>query len=141
MSLDWNVSNVPNYKERCWVDVPAVNPRVSGEVRLADDTNALIWGSMMVDLGSITVKNIEEWCFRIEVLRWLDIRWMEHFEGDTVVGYFPDRESVEDHIGLTTNVTTMTRAKWMNKIKRKIEKRAEETCKAQLKQREKENNE
>ena len=141
MSLDYSIVNVPNYKTRCWVDVPEEHHRTQGKVRLADDTNALIWGSMMVDLPAIRMNNIEEWCFRIQYLKRVGISWIDMFdENDNVVGYFPSRESVEDHVGLSTNVSQMTRAKWLNKIKRSLEKQIEQKIQRELNNREKENN-
>lgn len=142
MSLDWSIERVPNYKERCWVDIPPEEQnRMTGEVRLDDDTNALIWGSIMVDMGSITVRNIDEWCFRIQFLRRVGIDWIQYFDdNDNIVGFYPSRCAVEDHIGLSTNVTTMTRAKWLNKIKRRLERETEQAIEAEIRKREKENN-
>lgn len=141
MSLNFELSSITNYKTRCWVDVPEEQQRVhSGKRRLHDDTDMLIWGSLLVDLGSINVRNIEEWCFRVAILKRLDIRFAEMFNADDkVIGVWPSRDAIEDHCGLSTNVSTLTRAKWLTKIKKRIEKEAEQSCSFELKNREKEN--
>lgn len=143
MSLDYSLGNIPNFKTRCWEDVPKEQrDRAAGigKRRMNTDTEALIWGSMLIDLGSIRKNNIEEWCFRIDVLKKCGFSWMEQFDDDEIVPFYPTREAVEEHIGLSTNVSTMTRAKWMNKIKRRLEKEAEQEINRQLTQREKETN-
>jgi hypothetical protein len=126
MSLDWNVSAVPNHKTRCFV--PDTAPRREGKHRLADDTNALIWGAIALDLGSIKKKNVDEWLFRIDFCRSIDRRWIEQFEGDNVVGYYPSLDAIEDHIGLTTNVITLTRLQWVRKMARWLENRSTANC-------------
>ena len=144
MSLDWNIERVPNYKTRCWDDVPPEQQDRAagiGATKLNNDTNALVWGSLLIDLPAIRKNNIEEWCFRIAYLKACDISWMTYFDdNDEIKGYFPDREAVEDHIGLSTNVSTMSRAKWLNKIKRRMEKQCEQKIARELIKREKEAN-
>jgi len=77
----------------------------------------LIWGTMVVDIGTITDANISEWLFRMTF-------------GDRILsgrGYFVMRYQFDEDIpltaahlrkfvGLKTNVTTTTRAKWMKKV-------------------------
>jgi len=141
MSLDWTVEKVPNYKTRCWVDVPKEQQNRAagiGKRKLNSDTEALVWGTMMVDLGGITVRNIEEWCFRVEYLKRVGISWMDQFENDKVVGFWPDRQAIEDHIGLSSNVSNMTRPKWLNKIRRRLERETEQAIERQITKREKE---
>ena len=137
MSLDWNVGSVPNFEERCFVE--CVDPKKGKHRRLADDTNALIWGTMVVDLGSINRKNINEWVWRMNFCEMIGVSWMERFDdNDNVVGYYPPVESVEDHIGLSTNVVTLTRRKWVTKMMRSFERKVDAATNRQLRDREKE---
>lgn len=76
-------------------------------------TDALIWATMMVDLGSITEKNIDEWCFRMGLI--LKLTGKAHLVG-SLGSYFISRADIENHIGLKTNVTTKSRSAFLTKI-------------------------
>ena len=119
MSLNWNVAKVKNFETVCYI--------------MKDDhtkdfhpiTNVLIWLTIMVDLGSITSKNISEWTWRITFLRrwnnytsfvWfeknaLNINWKEKFSPFEITV-----RDLEKHIGLSTNVANLSRASWLKKM-------------------------
>lgn len=111
MSLDWNT-------EKCKPPLP------EGD----DDKNlrtTLIWGSLAVDLGSITDKNVEEWMFRLKFQEAIGLDYLS-------LGEMSDspkalRAGLTRWIGLTTNVPTLTRKKWLAKVTGLMEKRVMET--------------
>lgn len=98
-------------------DYSACHGRESWGQRDWDMLDKLIWGTMVVDIGTITDANIREWLFRMTL-------------GDRILGgrgYFVMRYQFDGDIpltaahlrkfvGLKTNVTTTTRAKWMKKV-------------------------
>ena len=107
MSLDWDT-------EKCNPPLP------EGD----DDKNlrtTLIWGSLAVDLGSITAKNVEEWMFRLKFQEAIGLDYLSLGE----MSDDPDalRAGLTRWIGLTTNVQTMTRKKWVTKVVNLMEKR------------------
>jgi hypothetical protein len=107
MSLDWDVSE-------CTFDR-------NFERQTANAEN-LIWKTMAVDLGSITEKNLSEWVFRCAVLNILnnDIKF------DPVTEDF-----LRPYIGLYTNVSTTSRAKFMNKCKDMLQRDAMDVVRRQ----------
>jgi len=98
-------------------DYSACHGRESWLQRDWEILDKLIWGTMIVDIGTITDANISEWLFRMTL-------------GDRIHsnrGYFVMRYQFDEEIpltaahlrkfvGLKTNVTTTTRAKWMKKV-------------------------
>ena len=76
-------------------------------------TDRLIWKSLAVDLGEITEDNIEEWLFRLAFeQRMSDYADLEFGDGTRI---WITREDLENHIGMTTNVTTKTRLNWVKR--------------------------
>lgn len=110
MSLNWNVSKVANHDTVCFTQ-----PDEDGNREMRSLTNTLIWATIAVDLGSIKATNIDEWLFRLQGLAiaygdsgWADIT----------------RAELQAHIGLSTNVVDTTRAKFVTKIAKAIEREA-----------------
>ena len=100
MSLDWDVSE-------CTFD--------RDSERQTGNAENLIWKTMAVDLGSITEKNLSEWVFRCAVINILNTDIKSH----------PVTEDfLRPYIGLYTNVSTTSRAKFMNKCKGTLERDA-----------------
>jgi hypothetical protein len=140
MSLNWNIGSINDYKVTCFDRLP----REGNEDRLneggfmgpfwyesKDDptmlerlsvtTHTLIFATLSVDMGSITEKNADEFFRRLsEVER----------EGAYRKSAFGDvpftLEEVKAHIGLTTNVATMTKRQWAAKQKRVAAQRERE---------------
>lgn len=111
MSLDWNT-------EKCKPPLP------EGD----DDKNlrtTLIWGALAVDLASITAKNVEEWMFRLKYQEVVGLDYLSLGE----MSDKPDilRAGLTRWIGLSTNVPTLTRKKWLAKVTGLMEKRVMET--------------
>lgn len=109
MSLDWNVSE-------CTFDR-------NSEVHIAN-AERLIWQTMAVDLGSITEKNLSEWVFRCAVINILNNRINDSFGPVT-------EKFLRTYIGLRTNVSTTSRAKFMNKCKDTLQRDAMDAIRRQ----------
>jgi hypothetical protein len=113
MSLNWNLSKIANKDTVCYTNYE--NGCYEIEKRLSGLTHSLIWATMAVDLGSITAKNIGEWQIRLQIISvaYSDPVWAAI-----------TRKQLEAHIGLSTNVSNTTRAKFMRKISQGMEREA-----------------
>ena len=102
MSLNWNIENIENHKQVCFLEDGKMNPV----------TNALIWSTISVGLGSITDKNVDEFSARFRVI--------EKIHGPFVMkdgkDYYLTDEEIAAHIGLYCNVSNETRAQWASRI-------------------------
>lgn len=104
MALNFDVSKIKDYQR--------VTTDPANKSKWHPVTDALIWKTMSVDLGSITEKNIDEWEYRLKVLRLMDGPEFEHHGKKVCL----TREDLEMHIGLVTNVTTKSRKQWLARI-------------------------
>jgi len=115
MSLDWNVSNVEDFKNYCWKPTDK-----EGEVTLNPDTEMLIWASLAIGLGKITEDNVNEWRFRMLVKERIDQPIGYRFEKTKRIPYTPSIETIRRHIGLTANVGNIVRTTWMKQVMKEI---------------------
>ena len=102
MSLNWNIGN-------CKYDLESKTQHANAE--------RLIWETLAVDLGSITEQNLDEWVFRMAVLKILRNRTNDSFGPVTI-------EFLRPYVGLLTNVSNTSRAKFMNKCKDMLQREA-----------------
>lgn len=89
-----------------------------GDKLMSPVTNALIWGTMFVDMGTITADNADEFFARTALQEKLSGAYLTETSDDGKV-HKPrpiTYKDVVDHIGLRTNVSTLTRAKWMKRV-------------------------
>lgn len=114
MSLDWNVSKCPGYT--------ANDGKPSEE--FLNWRDLMIYGTMRVDLGSVTEQNIDDWLVRVEVCR----RFREAFgtrNGEKgIEDMWPDRRILEMFVGLRTNVISIPRKKWLKRVIDNVERDA-----------------
>lgn len=79
-------------------------------------TEALVLATMIVDLGDLAEDNVSEWLYRLRVV--------SAHEGQLVVWNLGDRgqrEPLTDadlrrHVGLKTNVKSLTTRQWLSKL-------------------------
>lgn len=113
MALTWNLSNIENFRERCfevWDDTLQTGA-------LSPVTDALIWMTMATGIGEITPKTADEFTARCEVWERLHGAYLKRWDDGQIVDHRITRQMVDYHIGLTTNVFPMeTRARWMKRI-------------------------
>lgn len=131
MSLNFDLTAIPEEKRTIIADHDKPNPFYQagkskpenefdyrkGDRLMSPITNALIWGTMFVDMGAITAESADEFYARTCVQEKLSGCYLTETGDD---GERKERpityQDVLDHIGLTTNVTTLTRAKWMKRV-------------------------
>jgi hypothetical protein len=102
MSLDFNLSGIKNYEQVCYVR----NER--GGLEFAPATESIIWATMLVDMGTITRKNVHEF-------------WGRYVAMSMDSAPYFSRADVYNHIGLTTNVHTVTRAAFLKKVSKNMD--------------------
>lgn len=102
MSLNW--------------DSTKCNPAEPVDDNDFNSRECMIWGSVAVDIGEITEKNIDEWVFR---LRFLDRL------GRGITNTPVPESVVRRWIGLKMNVVTEPRKKWMKKRLDRLERDVE----------------
>jgi len=104
MALHFDFTAVPNHETVCL--------KPDGEIQQV--TDMLIWLTLALDLNGITAANVEKFLLRL--------RMYEVVTGSTKL----TEEQVRAHIGLKTNVSNETDAKFAKKITRIVQDRAEQ---------------
>jgi len=127
MALNWWFENIKDWKRKCYRKVKIdKNDNIFGITREREDlyelkpvTNLLIWSSMTIGMKRITEKNASEFHRRLIAL--------EILTTGVKKGSMPTLKQVQDHIGLSTNVTKHTSAQWnkilLSKLSKKIDER------------------
>jgi len=98
VALTYELGRIEDYETVCYNKTD-----VEGMLEMKIETQTIIFGTMVVDLGEITEKNYIEWWQRYNM--WCAIK------GIKVI----DLELVKAHIGLRTNVVTLATHTWMTK--------------------------
>ena len=85
-------------------DLTKISQEIQESEKMSDTTYRMIWATLMVDIGIITTDNAEEFLARTMLM-------------DSLYGTKPfTLDEVRAHIGLKTNVPTLTRAKFLKKV-------------------------
>jgi hypothetical protein len=123
MALRWNVESIKDSDNVCWVEATQDDPNhgiVAGEKYMSPVTNTLIWATIAVDLPGITEENAGEFFARLQIWESIFGAFMIRAEVDGVrpegAAAFITRDEVIAHIGLTCNVSPVSRAKWLKRI-------------------------
>lgn len=101
MALSWNISDVKDCDSKCWI-------QDGGSTRLNPVTEALIWLTLVVDIGEITGKNYAEFFERCHM-------W-ESVVGQLLPGRPLTLADAYDHIGLSTNVSNRSKSVFNKRI-------------------------
>lgn len=110
MSLDWRFTNQEVYDAL---------PKSLTENSI---TSSLIWATLAVHIGEIKESNIDEWIFRFKYLSRVNrIPSFIRDDDGNPVPYIPTRTQLSQRLGLWTNMSTMPRKKWIQKIAESIE--------------------
>ena len=104
MSLTWSITAVKDFGQ-------LHQTHEDGSYELGPTTERLIFLTMQVDLGEITEKNLDEWIFRLALMK--KVGWTPRTE---IV-----RADLERHVGLKTNVHSTTRAQFRTKVIKNLE--------------------
>jgi hypothetical protein len=123
MSLDWNLEKIADREAVCYVeDEQAAARGEENRFRLNPVTDAIIWKTMSVGMGQITVKNFEEFFVRAKMSEAV-------FGSSMTDGHGMDvgltREDIRRHIGLSTNVSGMTEAQFARRLTDYMRKEAQ----------------
>lgn len=100
MSLNWDISKVKDWKKK------------NKSKRQRTIREALIWGTLVVGLNSITEKNYKRFYARLTAF--------EHLHGAFLMGskkpYYITLEDVQNWIGLWTNAGTFSASKFESNL-------------------------
>ncbi len=141
MSLDWNVSEVKNWEEV--IRVPMNPDWTPEEVRSVQDnhdtwvddsgnpthymspiTSALIWGSLLHGFKKITKDNYHEVWMRLAMEDAVQRQGRIFTRSEDRPRYRSiNLEEVYAHIGLTTNVSPVTKTEFYNRLLKRAEER------------------
>ena len=113
MSLSIDVAKVYDWKNYCYIKV---QDEKTGEEydEYNPATKYLAWGSMAIGIGEITQLNYKEVYLRHLFMNKLTTRGL-------VSNIMPvTLEDVRKNIGLKTNVTHESKAKWLNRISKSM---------------------
>jgi hypothetical protein len=81
----------------------------------ASTIDMLIYCTMFVGMGEITEKNFVEFFTRVHLLEKVNGTFLKQFDGDKLNPHEITLDDVRNMIGLKTNVSTETRAKFMKR--------------------------
>ena len=137
MALEWDVTKVENYNEnfpsvfrtdpptKIWdKEGTKVVQTIEHEERECwhPVTEALVWSLLGIGMDNITSDNVDEVYTRLEMYG--------HVYGNSVLttsdgkGRGLTYEEIAQHIGMTTNMTTLTKVKFKNRLSNKIRESA-----------------
>jgi hypothetical protein len=103
MSLDYDLSDVRDSDDLCFVLRDGGAPKYE----MSPVTYAIIHMTMLVDMGSVTEENHEEFFIRCSMY--------EKLFG-AAFSRMPDYEDVKAHAGLITNVSTQDAGRWWKRM-------------------------
>jgi hypothetical protein len=107
MSLDWNLSEIENREEVCWIE------EEDGSKRLNPVTEVLILSTMTVGMHAITHAGLDEFIGRFRVVEKLQGPFLVKAGGED---WWVSDEDFIAHIGLSTNASNETRAAWSRRM-------------------------
>jgi hypothetical protein len=115
MSLNWSVERVSGMDEVCFeiadYDAP-MRGIAKGDRVLKPVTEALIWATLTVGMGSISQANHEQFFGRLEIVQ--KTKGPRLFlGGPDHKPYFITLADVRAHIGLSTNVSAVAGPSWL----------------------------
>jgi hypothetical protein len=107
MGLSWDISKIANRETVCKTKDGKLNPT----------TDTLIWVTMFVGMPRITEANVEEFATRADVYERLFGAFRATVEVDsTVKDLYITADDVKRHVGLSTNASEMTAAKFKRHV-------------------------
>jgi hypothetical protein len=110
MSLDWNLTKINNNIEVCW------EKNEDGTDKLNPVTESLIWLTMGIGMGSITEDNQSDFYCRVAMYEKLFGTMLSYWKDSKKVSVPITPEDINNHIGLTTNVSKDTDAAFRKRI-------------------------
>jgi hypothetical protein len=105
MALHWSIQRVKDWNE------------ITADADQRGITDAIVWASLVYDLGAVTERNVDEWLFRQEFARRVDDFYPLYRGAERCL---LTRAEIERRIGLSTNVTTTNRVTFQKKLIDKV---------------------
>jgi hypothetical protein len=106
MSLNYNLADIEDFKTVC----------LKPDGTISALTEALVFSTLIVELGEITEENVGEWYARLTLCKGLGKlthrRLNEAGEAEDIM---PTVEELIAHIGLKTNVSSVHRQRWLTR--------------------------
>lgn len=139
MSLNYNLTKIKNHEKLCWVrdnSVPESEWTDKKGWKMNPVTDVLIWITIAVDMGDITEDNVHEFYWRLRFReKYLNYKVLISTRKDGKPGrsFNPTLNQIRQHIGLTTNVRTLTRYKFLNNMLRIMKEQLNETLRHEQK--------
>ena len=134
MALNWTVEDIKDYESVCWIeadwtdDMRGIKP---GDKVLNPVTDALIWLTMVVGIGTITEKNASEFLARVRIFEGLNGPMLTRLINNEIVDQPITAADVAAHIGLHTNASKNTKTEFLNfRYQRAMEDAASDIRKA-----------
>ena len=129
MALNYDLSKIKDFESVCFLEAPADEPTrgiTKGDRIINPVTEALIFATIGVDLGTITEANAAEFFARLRFTERLDGPMLIRAEvdGKRPEGFaaFVTEDEVLAHIGLSCNVTPKSRSAWLKKFSRDLDR-------------------
>jgi len=121
MSLNWNLTKIANLDEVCYEIATKDNVHrgvMAGQAYLKAESETLIWACMAVGMGGITEANHETFYARLSIYEKLNGAFLQVYDEEAKKAHDQPvtLELVKLHIGLSTNVSNETAAKWAKRI-------------------------
>lgn len=119
MSLNWNLTNVKNNNELCFVETGEVKEDGSPVKRMNPVTETIIFMTMTVDIGLITEKNYKEFFRRAFAYQSMfgGLIWQNDLKEYRLVSL----KEIREHVGLRTNVLDLSPPTWNRRFMKMVE--------------------
>lgn len=120
MPLTWNIGNIEAYKDNVESAYIEFDNGFGGKsFDLNPKTKSFVFWNSVVAIGVITEKNACDYYARTKVVeQYMNTFFMSKWDGDNVIDVPMSAYDVKDHIGLSTNVSTIGNSKWVDNVMR-----------------------
>jgi hypothetical protein len=110
MSLNWQIGDTEAFKDGSWLNEDGTMTVI---------TNAIIWSTLAVDIGTITDQNLVEFAARVALVEKISGPFVRNGDG---TDHPLTIEELRKHVGLGTNVTTRSFAEWSRLLMKQAHK-------------------
>lgn len=118
MSLNWNIQNINDYKHVCYYT------KDDGTEILHPTTDAIIWLTLIIGIGTITEKNVDTFYSRVRAYELM--RGAMLYDNMSRPDYI-EYEDIIAHIGLVTNSSKSTDAQFRRHLMQMHERDVQDT--------------
>lgn len=129
MGLHWNLTDIADMDNVCFEEADhdsRMGGYKKGDRIMRSVTNALIWATIPVGLGSITAENMALFSKRLRVYESAFGAFLqEKKEGGRWGDRFITDADVKAHVGLSTNASRLTDAKFRAQVMERLERESE----------------